>query len=64
MARGAEMQFEDLADEFQRGVDDYFAGEAPEGWDGPFAKQDPYLAGWNIAAECENGVGFFSEDDS
>lgn len=53
----------DLSEEFERGVDDYWAGKAPTGWDGPEGKSDPYLLGWNMAAEQENQIGWFSENE-
>lgn len=52
----------DILEEYSRGVNDYWSGKLPEGWDAPDANDNPYLAGWNHAAEQENGIKFFAEE--
>lgn len=47
---------------YQEGVDAYFAGEVPEGWDHPDALHDPYLAGWNHSADMENNQHHYRYD--
>lgn len=48
---------------FESGVNDYWAGLVPDGWDHARAYENPYLAGWNLAAQSENLLGFWNEDD-
>lgn len=52
-----------LVEEFERGVDDYWSGILPEGWDAPDAMRNPYLAGWNLAADFEHQQNFFATPD-
>lgn len=43
--------------EFQRGCDDYWAGKVPTTFAQTGPKYNhPYLAGWNLSADMENGV--------
>lgn len=57
------LDYEEIIEMFRRGVDDYTGGVAPDGWDHPRARENPYLAGWNAAAESENGIKFFNAND-
>jgi hypothetical protein len=54
-------QQEDTVERYTRGADDYWSGKVPEDWDGPDQYKDPYLAGWNHAAEQENRIGWFGD---
>jgi len=54
---------EDIVAAYNAGVDAYWAGECPDGWDAPDANDNPYLAGWNHAASQENRTNFFQEEE-
>lgn len=53
---------QDLSDLFAEGEHDYWAGVIPDGWNKMNANDNPYLAGWNMAAAQDNGIGFFERD--
>jgi len=52
----------EITDRFSQGVDDYYAGEVPDGWDDSEAWKNPYLAGWLLASHEDNGIEWFADD--
>lgn len=56
------MDHEKIEDSFSAGVDAYWCGDVPDGWDAPDAWKNPYLAGWLIASHQDNGIEFFADD--
>ena len=54
---------DNLEKRFNDGVNFYWFGGVPEGWDKKKAWHDPYLAGWLLASHQDNGIYFFAEDE-
>lgn len=51
----------DIATELYRmGSEAYWGGQVPEGWDAKDASENPYLAGWNHAADMEHQQNWFT----
>jgi len=48
---------------YQEGADLYWSGGIPDDWDGPDKYRNPFLAGWNHAAEEENQIEWFAEEN-
>lgn len=59
-----EAQAEDVTERFKDGVDAYWSGEpGPDGWDTPEGWRDPFVAGWNLAADSEHQQHFYREPE-
>ena len=55
---------DDVTAEFTRGVNDYWAGEVPDGWNDPKRRDvTPYLAGWYMASVWESYPGTLLYED-
>lgn len=53
-----------VEDEFSKGVNAYWAGGCPEGWDKKKRRErSPYLMGWYMASMWETQVGFITDED-
>ena len=58
------MYDDDVTAEFARGVNDYWGGEAPDGWDDEERRnQTPYLMGWYMASMWEVQPGWILDED-
>lgn len=65
MARVANSETSDveLVDAFSEGVELYWSGGVPDGWEADDAWHDPRTAGWLLASHAELGMHHFSSDD-
>lgn len=51
------MPFDTIAEAFEAGVDAYYAGEVPKGWDKKSRRMtDPFLMGWYLESQADNGL--------
>lgn len=56
--------YDRFVDEFNAGVDAYWGGELPDGWNSPETRaQSPYLTGWYMASLWETQPGFLLDMD-
>lgn len=56
--------FDTVTKEFTDGVDAYWAGEVPDGWEDPNRRnQSPYLMGWFMSAQWETAPGWLTDED-
>lgn len=54
---------DDLCAEFTRGVNDYWGGEIPDGWDDAERRaHTPYLSGWFMASMWEVRPGWITDE--
>lgn len=53
----------ELVDAFMAGVESYWSGEVPDGWEEPDAWHDPRVAGWLLASHAELGLHHFNDDE-
>lgn len=57
------MELDTVEDEFSRGVNAYWSGMCPEGWDDVKRRaRSPYLMGWYMASMWEVEVGFITDE--
>lgn len=55
---------DEVLEEFTRGVNDYWGGECPEGWNNETLRNDcPYLMGWYMASLWEVYPGELCYED-
>ena len=53
-----------VTEEFTQGVDAYWGGEVPEGWQSQSTReQSPYLMGWYMASLWETQPGYLRDLD-
>lgn len=54
----------DTLEEFEAGINAYYAGEVPDGWDDPNRRgNSPFLMGWFMESEVDNyGPDRFTRD--
>jgi hypothetical protein len=58
------MDEDKVTSEFSDGVDAYWSGECPEGWDDPKRRErSPYLSGWYMASMWETSPGYITDGD-
>jgi hypothetical protein len=55
---------ETIVQEFQDGVDAYWAGRLPDGWgDKEERERCPFLTGWYMASQWDIDEGFLVDED-
>ena len=53
-----------VQEEFTEGVEAYWSGELPEGWDDYSVRsKSPFLVGWYMASMWENMPGYLTDRD-
>lgn len=51
-----------VIDQFNQGVEAYWAGELPDGWDNSKRRErSPYLTGWYMASMWETSPGWITD---